>query len=315
MLEVAAIIAPIFLLIGVGYCSMRIRILNREQMQGVGKFVLYIALPALLIRAITQNPLEEVFNINYLLAYGLGSLGVFGLALGYTVMLKKQPLTIGSISALGMSVSNSAFSGYPVAVMIIGPPAANFLALNMIIENLLIIPLALILAEAGQQAGRGVMKSLQKTLKQLVKNPILIGLFIGVLIAVTDIHLPTPVTQAVDMLAKAAGPAALFAIGGALYGLQIRGVMGEVNQIVTGKLIIHPLGVLICMWLIAGNDVLLIAGGLLFASAPMASIYPLLGQRYGMGNVAAGALMAGTLMSFVTISIIVGLMTYFGVLA
>ncbi|MGP9499789.1 MULTISPECIES: hypothetical protein [unclassified Halomonas] len=46
----------------------------------------------------------------------------------------------------------------------------------------------------------------------------------------------------------------------------------------------------------------------------MASVYPLLGQRYGMGNVAAGALMASTLMSFVTISAIVGLMTYFDVL-
>ncbi|SJN12843.1 hypothetical protein CZ787_09005 [Halomonas citrativorans] len=48
----------------------------------------------------------------------------------------------------------------------------------------------------------------------------------------------------------------------------------------------------------------------------MVSVYPLLGQRYGMGNVAAGALMASTLMSFITItiSVIVGLMTYFGVL-
>ncbi|MGP9664825.1 AEC family transporter [Halomonas sp. AOP22-C1-8] len=314
MFDVAVIIAPIFLLIGVGYFSMRIRILDREQMQGVGRFVLYIALPALLIRALTQNPLEEVFNIRYLLAYGLGSLGVFAAALGYSVMLKKHTLTTGSISALGMSASNSAFSGYPVAVMIIGPPAANFLALNMIIENLLIIPLALILAEVGQQAGHGVIKTLQKTLRRLAKNPILIGLFIGVLIAVTDTPLPAPVIRAVDMLATAAGPAALFAIGGALYGLQIRGVVGEVSQIVTGKLILHPLGVFICMWLIAGNDALLIAGALLFASAPMASVYPLLGQRYGMGNVAAGALMASTLMSFVTISVIVGLMTYFDVL-
>lgn len=314
MLEVAAIITPIFLLIGVGFMAMRFKMLNYEQMQGVSRFVLYIALPALLIRAITQSPLEEVFNIDYLLAYSIGSIGVFALALWYALKLKKQPLTIGSISALGMSVSNSAFSGYPVAVMIIGPPAANFLALNMIIENVLILPLALILAEAGQQTGRGVIKSLQKTLKQLAKNPILIGLLIGVLIAITDTQLPTPVTQAIDMLATAAGPAALFAIGGALYGLKIRGVMGEVSQIVTGKLVIHPLCVFICMWLIAGNDALLIAGGLLFAGAPMASVYPLLGQRYGMGNVAAGALMAGTLMFFVTISVIVGLMSYFGLL-
>ncbi|PRY65292.1 hypothetical protein B0H98_103235 [Vreelandella songnenensis] len=314
MLDVAAIITPIFLLIGVGYLATWWHIISGEQMQGVSRFVLYIALPALLIRAITQNPLEEVFNIRYLLAYGLGSLGVFTAALFYIVRLKRQPLSVGSLGALGMSVSNSAFSGYPVAVMVIGPPAANFLALSMIIENLFIIPLALVLAEVGRQSGQGVVATLRHTLKQLTRNPILIGLALGVTIAVTDTHLPAPVLKAVDMLANAAGPAALFAIGGALYGLKVRGVAAEVGEIVTGKLIIHPLCVGTCLWLIAGSDPLLLAGGLLFAGAPMASIYPLLGQRYGMGNVAAGALLAATLASFLTLSVMIGLMGCFGTL-
>ncbi len=52
-----------------------------------------------------------------------------------------------------MSASNSGFIGYPVAAMVLGSPAAMFLALNMLIENLLIIPLALTLAELGRQTG------------------------------------------------------------------------------------------------------------------------------------------------------------------
>src|SRR5690606_5964605 len=81
MLDIVAITAPIFLIIGAGYLAMASRLLNREQIQGIGTFVLYFALPALVIRALTQNPLSDVIQPNYLLAYGLGSLLVFSLAL------------------------------------------------------------------------------------------------------------------------------------------------------------------------------------------------------------------------------------------
>lgn len=81
-----------------------------------------------------------------------------------------------------------------------------------------------------------------------------------------------------------------------------------------GKLIFHPLAIVLAFLLMPATNPLLLAGAILFAAAPMASIYPLLGQRYGMADVAAGALMAATLASFVTFSVVIGLMTYFGLL-
>jgi len=77
MLAILGITTPIFLLIGLGYIARWSGIIQRDQMQGVGVFVLYCALPALVIRALTQQPLEEVFKLNYLVAYGLGSIAVF----------------------------------------------------------------------------------------------------------------------------------------------------------------------------------------------------------------------------------------------
>lgn len=315
MLEILAITTPIFLIIGMGYVAMRVRIASREQMQGVGNFVMYFALPALVVRALTQNPLEEIFNVDYLLAYGLGSVIVFVLALWLAVVIQKKSMQTGAILALGMSASNSAFTGYPVAAMVLGPPAVTFLALNMIVENLLMIPAALILAEMGKQTGGSLSHTLWQTAKRLIKNPILVGILAGVLIAVLEVSLPGPLTKAIDMLADAAGPAALFTIGGALYGLHVRGVVMEVSQVVVGKLIIHPLAIVFAFLIMPTNDPLLLAGAILFACAPMASVYPLLGQRYGMADVAAGALMAATLASFVTFSVVIGLMTYFGLLS
>tara|TARA_R110002012_G_scaffold58934_2_gene153390 strand:- start:399 stop:1346 length:948 start_codon:yes stop_codon:yes gene_type:complete len=315
MLEILAITTPIFLIIGMGYIAMLLGIVNREQMQGIGNFVMYFALPALVIRALTQNPLEDVFNFEYLLAYGVGSVMVFSLALCLAVFIQKKSLQTGAIFALGMSASNSAFTGYPVAAMVLGPPAVTFLALSMIIENLLIIPAALILAEMGQQSGGGLVRTVKQTATRLVKNPILMAISIGVAIAIAEIDLPGPMTKAIDMVANAAGPTALFVIGGAIYGLHVRGVVLDVSQIVVGKLIIHPLAIALAFFILPTTDPLLLVGAILFAAAPMASIYPLLGQRYGMAEVAAGALMAATLASFVTFSVVIGLITYLGLLS
>lgn len=315
MLEILVITTPIFLLIGTGYLAMAARLLTREQIQGIGTFVLYFALPALVIRALTQTPLDEVLQFHYLLAYGLGSAAVFACALLLTLALQRKPLGEGAIHALGMSASNSGFIGYPVAAMVLGSsPAAVFLALNMVIENLLIIPAALILAEAGRQSGTGLIAVTHKTLARLIRNPILIGLALGLLLALTETTLPRPLAQVIDMLAGASGPAALFVIGGTLYGLQVGGMLGNVGQIVAGKLILHPLAVFGAFLLIPEADPMLLAGALLFACAPMISIYPLLGQRYGMAGVGAAALMVGTLAAFVTLSLAIGLMKACGLL-
>jgi len=315
LLDILAITTPIFLLIGIGYLAMAGRIITREQVRGVGIFVMYCALPALVIRALTQNPLEEVFNLQYLLAYGLGSLLVFLGALAVTLKLQHKPLAAGAIQALGMSASNSGFVGYPVAAMVLGSPAAVFLALNMLVENLLIIPLALILAEMGNQVGNDLGKTLRQTTGRLARNPILVGLMIGVVLAVSGLALPGPLAKAIDMLASAAGPAALFVIGGTLYGLQVRGMATEVAQIVTGKLVLHPLAVFGVFLLLPEMDPLLLSGALLFACSPMISVYPLFGQRYGMQTISAASLMVATLSYFLSISVAIWLISHNGLFA
>jgi hypothetical protein len=115
-------------------------------------------------------------------------------------------------------------------------------------------------------------------------------------------------------LANASGPAALFVIGGTLFGLQVRGMMNDVGQIVAGKLILHPLAVLGIFLLIPEADPMLLAGALLFACAPMISVFPLLGQRYGMAGVSAATLMVATLSAFVTLSVGIWAIKNFGLL-
>ncbi|MCI0509715.1 hypothetical protein C8E00_104117 [Chromohalobacter marismortui] len=307
MLDILAITTPIFLLIGIGYLAVMLRLFSKEQVRGLGGFVINFALPALIFRALVQRPLDEVLNPIYLIAYGSGSATLF---LGAWLFARYRGKTIGEsgILALGMSTSNSGFIGYPIAAMVVGSSAVIALALNMMVENLLMIPIALAIAEAGRQRGASFLTTLRKTVARLTRNPILLGILAGILTALSGITLPAPLFKAIDMLASASAPTALFVIGGTLYGLRIGGMLGDVSQVVLGKLVLHPLLILLMLWWLPPIDPTLATAAVILASAPMLSVYPILGQRYGQDALCTASLMLATLLSFITISALLWLL-------
>lgn len=310
MLAVLTITAPIFILIALGFVSARIGLLNREQIRGMGGFVINFALPALVIKALVERPIGEVLNLPYLLAYALGSLAVFGAGFGVSRWLRKDSLAASALTAMGMSVSNSGFIGYPIVAMLLGPPAAVALALGMLVENLLMIPLALALAEAGQQRAGASVAVLGETLKRLLKNPIIIAISLGLMLSLLEIRLPALPFKVIEMLASASAPVALFVIGGTLYGLKTRGLWLDVGLTGVGKLILHPLAVFAAFAVLPAVEPQLMVAGVLFASAPMMSIYPILGQRFGLEGRCAAALVVSTSLAFFTISTLVALLAH-----
>lgn len=302
MLQILAITTPIFILIGIGFLATRSGLVSREQINGMGRFVVTLALPALVIKALIERPLHEVFDRNYLLAYGLGSLAMFVLGFLFARLLRRDSISGSAITALGMSMSNSGFIGYPIVALVVGETAAVGLALGMLVENLLMFPLGLMLAEAGEQLGAGLKAALLGTAKRLLSNPLILSISLGLLLALLDVRLPAIPLKVVDMLAQASAPVALFVIGGSLVGLKAGGLLGDVLQVSIGKLILHPLAVLLLFSWFPVQDPALRIAGVLFACSPMMSIYPIIGQRFGLAGRCAAALLGATLLSFLTIN-------------
>ena len=69
MLAIFNIMAPIFILIGMGYGAIRFGMFEFSQLQGLGKFVLKVGLPALVFYAIASKPITQVFQPIYLAGY------------------------------------------------------------------------------------------------------------------------------------------------------------------------------------------------------------------------------------------------------
>jgi malonate transporter and related proteins len=302
MLDLFAITAPIFLLIGVGFAAVLSGIVTKSQTQGLAAFVLNFALPALIIDALSNRPFGQIFDPGYLLAYGAGSVIVFASILVVMLFVLRRRLSHAAIAAMGSAGSNSGFIGYPVAFLAVGDIATTGLALNMMIENLLIIPLGLALAESGASSGERLGAILARTFGRLARNPIVIAIIVGTALSLAGLRLPGPVDTALSMMATASAPAALFVIGGALVGLRLGGVAGDVAIIVGAKLVLHPLAVLCGFMVFPTADPAMVVLGVLFASVPMMSVYPLFGQRFGMEEICAASLMAATIAAFVSVT-------------
>lgn len=307
MLSILTITLPIFLLIAAGYAVARAGFFSPDQIRGLGRFVMSIALPALVFRALVQRPLSEIFEARYLLVYGAASLAMLMGGFAWFRLALGRGVTPSALRGLGMAASNSGFIGFPVALQFLGPRAAVALALTMIVENLLIFPAALALAEAGSGAHRTPQAIAIGILANLARTPLIVAILAGAACALTGLHLPEPLAKAVSMVADASAPVALIAIGGTLVGLRVTGIVGEIAQVAGAKLILHPLAVVAMLTIVPIADPNLRRAAILFACLPMPSIYPIIGHRFGEERFCAAALLAATTISFVTISLVLWL--------
>lgn len=310
MSSILNITLPIFMLIGLGYGLVRSGLFAAEVFRGLGRLIVNVALPAVIVRALAGSSAAEVLDAHYLAAYGGGSLAVLLIGLGIGLWIRRRSLTVAAIRSLGMSNSNSAFIGFPVAYQVLGPPAAVAMALNIVIENIVIIPTALTLAELGRGEKASVGRVAVRTVLTLVKTPILIAVAIGMALVVTGVPLPGVVARSVDMVANMASAGSLLVIGGALVGLQPKGLATTLTIIGAGKLIGHPLAVLGALTLVGMPNPALRDAALIYAAAPMLSMLPLLGARYGQEGPCAAALLTTTVASFFTLTAWIWLITH-----
>jgi malonate transporter len=304
-LEILGITGPIYLAIALGYVFTRQGMFVKSDMQVFGKFTLNLALPALLFNALSQRRIGEILNGHYLLAYALGSLVVALGGLFWARKVKGHSLSYSSMMAMamGMSCPNSGFVGYPIMLLTLGPVAGVALALNMVVENLLMIPFLLAVANAeGGPAGQW-KQVIAQTLKNLLKNPMIWGIAGGFVFSLLDLKLSAPLARTVNLFAQASMVLSLFVIGGSLVGLKAEGLKGTVTQITLGKLFLHPLAMLgVLCFVVPVADPALRSAALLSGALPMLGIFTILNQRHGHGTISAAALLLTTIVSFFSLS-------------
>jgi malonate transporter len=307
MLDILAITSPIFITMLLGFLATRFGLFAKPEMRVFGTFVVKLALPALLFKALAQRQIGEILNGSYVLAYLSGTLAVISLGYCWSRRMAGLSPTTSTFYAMGMGCSNSSFIGYPILLLILPSVAGVALALNVIVENVIVLPLLLAFAERGRDASGPLYRVIGRSLRRLATNPLIIAVAAGLFASLIGWKMPAPVDRTVTMIAVSSGALSLFVIGGTLVGLPMHGMVRRAAPIAFGKLIVHPIAVLLAISMLTPIGLpppvpSLRLAALLLAAMPMMSIYPILAQAYGQEDFSATALLITTVASFFTLS-------------
>jgi hypothetical protein len=207
--------------------------------------------------------------------------------------------------------------GYPLMLLLLPDTAGLILAMNLVIENFVLIPLTLLLLEGSRpRTGTGGMSArVWRLILDVLRRPMVLGLIAGVAVSLAGLSLPSGLTRLLDLLAQSTGAIALFVIGGSLVGLPIKGNRMLAAEIVAGKLIVHPaLTALALVFLptvtgLAITNPDLQMAVILSAAMPMFGIYALLAQDYGHEGIASLALLGATAGAFFTLTGLLAVLT------
>lgn len=309
MAAVLNITAPIFILIAIGFFLIKAKLIEKTHIGGLGTFVVYLALPALIFNTLTKTAISDVIQPVFMIIYAAGSLLTF--ALGFLVYRKlfNKSFTYSTLNSFGGSISNSAFIGYPILLQTFSDPPIAAFTMAVIVESILILPLGLLLLELGETHGKGhaLHKLLLQIGKRLLSNPIILSIVFGLLLSTLNIHLPSVFEKSIGMLAQASAPVALIFIGATLAASKWQGKLNDVLTVASFKLLVHPAMVFMMILLLPplGGD--LPRAALLIAAAPMVTIFPVISSKYGYGPQAASTLLVATVLAFFSISFILWL--------
>lgn len=313
MVAILAVTLPIYLIILLGYAAVRTGYSPADTINALSQFTVRVCLPALIFSALTKSGTDEALNWGIILGYLTASL--MALFIGYVHMRRvfKERSPEAWIHSLAISNSNSGFIGFAIASTVFPEMALPVLAWIMIVENAVIIPLALVSADVASECSTTLSASIRRAFLSFIRNPLVLAIIAALIVRGIGLPLPKPVISTIQMLASVAPVIALFVVGGIVARFSLSLHWRRTATISFGKLIVHPALVytVLSFWPGLGHEFIMTA--VLFAAVPMLSIYPMLGAKYGSEQVCATAFIVTVILSFFTISALIWWMGIVGI--
>jgi malonate transporter len=279
-MNVIEVVAPVFLLVLIGYLVAYAGILKTRDIDGLTRFVFNIALPVLLFDSLVQVTLPSQFNWQFFFSYYLVVLVIYGLA----VWLGRKWFALSSkeqgVFGMGAAYSNLVLVGLPIISGGLGDEALLPLFLLVSVHSAVLYFLATVMVERDAGNGRSPRQVALQTSKNLVRNPIIIGLVLGLLFNLLAVPIPQPFAEAISMMSQVALPCSLFVLGASLTAYKITGHYSEAWLMIGLKLVVQPVLVWILVFQVFEMDPLWSTVAVMAAGMPVGINAYMFAQNY-----------------------------------
>jgi malonate transporter and related proteins len=305
MAHLLGIVAPVFVLIAMGWVAVHRGWLDTPGVRGLSDFTFFAAMPALLFGSIADAPPVRLADVAG--SFLAGAVGLFFIALAAGRQALRLKLAPAGMFALNGVYGNTVMMGVPVIQAAYGATGvANLLAV-VAFHSAVLLPLATLMIETGQGMRPGVVQTLRSVGRGLFTNPVVLSVLLAMLWRALALPVPGPVNALLVLLGGAAAPVALFCLGAslprpAMMRGHLAGNRAEIAATALLKLAVMPAVV----GLIAHA-----AGvrGIAFSTVVVAAAMPtganafLLARRMDtMAENAAGVVLVSTILSVVTLT-------------
>ena len=300
-------VAPLFLLMMLGYFLKRIGLLTDVIIGPLNKLVFSVFLSTSLFNNIYTTKLEDAWNGRAVLFVVICVLAVFALLWLIIPRIEKDKRK-ASVMMQSIYRSNIIILGLPIAAELCG--AENTGLMSIVIA--IVVPIYNVLSVFIFGFMDAERPPIKKTLLDIAKNPLIIGSVLGVLFLVCGIRLPYMLEKTVSNIASITTPLALIVLGGFFDFKKLGGNVKQLVIALSGRLVIVPL---ICMSIaialgFRGSD--LIAMLAAFAAPSAVTSFTMAKQMKGDADLAAQIVVLGTLFSIVTIFLWIFLLKQLG---
>ena len=311
MLDVLSITIPFFAIILCGSLARLRGWFSEESGRTLARFAFFVVLPPFMFIAITSIDVTALFHIGFVLRYELVTITMFFIAgIFATFVIRLTPQQRG-LFCLNTAYPNYGYIGVPLAILAFGQQAAAPISLILVCDTITLLVMTTIMSHDAAKGHLG--RALRDTIISMLRNPLLLTVLVGLGFSASGLQLAALPEQFLKMLAGAAAPTALFALGITLVGQPIRAALTELATISLIKLMIHPALIAAAFLLWPSSqpiDPLWIQLAVLFASLPIAANVFALSQFYNVytGRTAT-AIMITTICASITVPVTLFLLT------
>ena len=296
MLDVLNISIPFFALIFLGFGAHAIGFIDVAGARTMSKFAFYVTLPPFMFLKITASDPAAILNWGFIWRYESSTILIYLTAALIAHLLFRLGRLESGIFGLNVAYPNYGYMGIPLAILAFGDEAALPMALILFTDTIVLLTLTACFVSGNEGGPVAAIKRISFT---MIANPLVIAVLAGLLFSASGLILPKIPQQFGTLLAGAAAPVALFALGATLFGQPVRAAAAEVSAISLLKLILHPLLVALFFLGLPGLEPLWVKVAILSSCLPVAANVFMLANHYRVytGRTASAILISTALAS------------------
>ena len=304
-------VAPLFVLMTLGYIVRQTNIISESFIFEANKFVFKLLLPLMLFQNIRSTFHGEIPNGKLIIA------AIIGTTIVITLSILIVPLFIQGRGRRGSMIqgiyrSNFLIYGMPLAMGMYGNEAAQSIAVLMgFVIPFYNVSAVIILTIYSED---NLSLKIIDIIKGIFTNPLILGCIIGIFFGYFNIQIPTLINRPISELAAAASPLALFLTGADFRFKSVKNNIWLVLSATFARLILVPVLALFVFILIGFRGLDLSVLLCIFATPASVSSYIMAKSMGNDGELSGQIVVVSTVASSITIFLLIYVLRSLGYL-